>query len=116
MTTNHVGSNHRNPPSSILGTRHLRSRGPRTVLPPGGGSLWGLQAALGWRPPLSRLCLHLPVASPLFPLVSLRRTLSLDGGPPSSRRTSSQIPHSITPAKPLFLNGVPFTASRRVYL
>ena len=29
--------------------------------------LLGLQAALGWWPPPSCLCLHLPVASPLCP-------------------------------------------------
>ena len=53
-----------------------------------GGSRW---------PPPSHLCLRLLVVSPL---VSLRRTLSLEGGPPSSRRTSSQ---TLPVASPLCL-------------
>ena len=36
------------------------------------------------------------------PLLSLRRTLSLDVGPPPSRGTASQILHFITSAKTLF--------------
>ena len=42
------------------------------------------------------------------PLLCLVRTLSLDVGPPSSRRTSSQILHFITSAETLFPNKVPF--------
>ena len=42
------------------------------------------------------------------PLLCLIGTLSLDVGPPSSRRTSSQILHFITSAKTLYPNRVPF--------
>ena len=45
------------------------------------------------------------------PLLSLRRTLSLEVGPPSSRRTSSQTLPCITPARTLLPNEVPFTGS-----
>ena len=81
-----------------------------------GGSFLPLPASGGSRRPWA--CGRVsPVSASVFsglllcvcvsPLLSLRRTLSLDVGPPSSRRTSSQTLHCITSAKTLFPNKVP---------
>ena len=86
-----------------------------------GGSFLPLPAPGGSRRPWA--CGRLPpVSASVFPglllcvwvspLLSLRRTLSLDVGPPSSRRTSSQTLHFITSAKTLFPNKLPFPGFR----
>ena len=87
------------------------SRGSR------GGSFLLLAASGGSRLPWACGCLP-PVSAFIFtwfllcvwvsPLLWLRRTLPLDLGPPSSRRTSSHIHHFITSAEILFPNKVPF--------
>jgi len=108
MTTEWDAKDHRHPPSPILGTRRLRSRGPRArILPeaPGEGpshlfQLLGLQVALGWWPPPSRLCLHLHVASAVclglrFCLLGghcpWREGPPHPGGPPLRPLTSSHL-------------------------
>lgn len=102
-----------------LGTRRLRSRCPRAVLPPeapgeGSSCLLQLLGAPGGPGLVTASLPSLPPSSRGFsvsvsPLVSLRRTLSLEGGPPSSRRTSSQTLPFLTPAQTLFPGEVPFT-------
>ena len=104
--------------SSTLGTRHLRSRAPRAALPPeapgeGPSCLFQVPGAPGGPGLVAASLLSLPLSSrgcssvSVSPLVSLRRTLSLEGGAPSSRRTSSQALPFLTPAQTLLPNTVP---------
>ena len=118
-------------PSPILGTRRLRSRCPRAAVPPeapgeGPSRLFQLLGAPGVPglvasslPSLPLVFTGLLLCVCVSPLLCLglspsvfRRTLSLDVGPPSSRRTSSQTLPFITSAKTLFPNKVLFPATR----
>ena len=86
-----------------------------------GGSFLPLPASGGSRRPWAWGRLP-PVSASVFPglllcvcvspLLCLIRTLSLDVGPPSSRRTSSQTLHFITSAETLLPQQVPFPGSR----
>ena len=92
------------------------SRGPAPSRGSRGGSFLPLPAPGGSRRPWAGGRLP-PVSAFVFPWLllcvwvsslSLRGTLSLEGGPPSSRRTSSQTPHFLTPAKTFCPNKLPF--------
>ena len=88
----------------FLETRRLRSRCPRAALPPeapgeGPSRLFQLLGAPGVPGLVAASLPSLPLFTWLLlcvwvsPLLSLRRTLSLDVGPPSSRRTTSRNLH-----------------------
>ena len=80
-------------------------RGSFLPLPASRGSR--LPWASGHIPPISASVFPgLLLCVCVSPLLSLRRTLSLDVGPPSSRRTSSQTLHFTTTAETLFPNKV----------
>ena len=104
--------------SPNLDTRRVRSRCPRAALPPeapgeGPSCPFQLLGAPGCLPPVSAsVFMGLLLCVCVSPLLSLRRTLSLGVGPPSSRRTSSQTLHFSTSAETLLPHKVPFPGSR----